>query len=379
MTTSGYLSAAQNYADGVHLLFAPTAKTRAERGGVPATPDSELGARAEKLLHASEELTAQAQSRLTTTDDADEMTEASTQLLAKAVTDLTISAHLFQAAAEEGEKTPQAERRGPERSLSGSADVEEMLQILVGQARATRAVRSAKVPGSIAEARTGLVLTIDDSLTLISDRTGTTGKAALSGMLGIGLGQVGQAAGLLGQNLAQALGQADKLSYLYGLFRDFAFKAYESVIALLGPTVAGIVGQQVVNWVSEIKELNFFNGFLERIYGTQQTRALLLPLVNESKSDTPQYAAAIQEIEKLGEIHLRQTTLVDKLLKGLKYLGAVPIAVLPYGSLLMAAVYVAISGYVVLNGADYVDADRVKVFNRVRGVRQIVTANLSVA
>ena len=379
MTTSGYLRAAQNYADGVQVLFAPTAKTRAERGGMPATPDSDLGPRAEKLLLASEELTTQAQSRLTTTDDADEMTEASTQLLAKAVTDLTISVHLFEAAAEDDEKTPRAERRGPERSLRGSADVEGMLQILVGQTRATRAVRSVQVPGNIAEARTELVLTIDDSLTLISDRTGTTGKAALSGMLGIGLGQVGQAAGLLGQNIAQALGQADKLSYLYGLFRDFAFKAYESVIALLGPTVAGIVGQQVVNWISEIKELNFFNSFLERIYGTQQTRALLLPLVNESKSDTPQYAAAIQEIEKLGEIHLRQTTLVDKLLKGLKYLGAVPIAVLPYGSLLMAAVYVAISGYVVLNGADYVDADRVKVFNRVRGVRQIVTANLSVA
>jgi hypothetical protein len=125
--------------------------------------------------------------------------------------------------------------------------------------------------------------------------------------------------------------------------------------------------------------LNFFSSFLERIYGTQQTRAALLPLVNESKSDPQQYSAAIVEIEKLGEIHLRQTTLVDKLLKGLKYLGSVPIAVLPYGSLLMAAVYVAICGYVVLNGADYVDADRVKIFNRVRGVRQIVTANLSVA
>ena len=379
MTTSGYLRAAQNYADGVHVLFAPITRPRVERGAAPATPASELGARAEKLLHASEELTAQAQSRLTTTDDTDETTEASTQLLAKAVTDLTISAHLLQIAAEEDEKAPRIEAKAHERGLRGSADVEGLLQILVGQTRTTHALRSVNVPRNIAEARTDLTLTIEDSLTLISDRTGATGKAALSGMLGIGLGQVGQAAGLLGQNVAQALGHSDKLSYLYGLFRDFAFKAYESVIALLGPTVAGIVGQQVVNWISEIKELNFFSNFLERIYGTQQTRAMLLPLVNESKSDTQQYAAAILEIEKLGEIHLRQTTLVDKLLKGLKYLGSVPVAVLPYGSLLMAAVYVAICGYVVLNGADYVDADRVKVFNRVRGVRQIVTANLSVA
>jgi len=379
MTTSGYLRAAQDYADGVRVLFAPIARPTAERGGVAATQASELGARAEKLLHASEELTAQAQSRLTSTDDADEMTEASTQLLAKAVTDLTISAHLLQAAEDEDEKDPRIAYKPHERGLKGSADVEGLLQVVLGQKQTTNAVRSANLPGNIVGARTELTLTIEDSLTLISDRTATTGKAALSGMLGIGLGQVGQAAGLLGQNIAQALGQADKLSYLYGLFRDFAFKAYESVIALLGPTAAGIVGQQVVNWISEIKELNFFNNFLERIYQTQQTRAALLPLVNESKSETQHYSAAILEIEKLGQIHLRQTTLVDKLLKGLKYLGSVLVAVLPYGSLLMAAVYVATCGYVVLNGADYVNADRIRIFNRVRGVREIVTANLSVA
>jgi hypothetical protein len=45
----------------------------------------------------------------------------------------------------------------------------------------------------------------------------------------------------------------------------------------------------------------------------------------------------------------------------------------------VAATYVAICGYVVLNGADYVDADRVKILNRVPGVRQVVVANLVVA
>jgi len=379
MTTPAYLEAAQDYADGVRVLFAPIATPTAQRGSVRAVQAGELGARAEKLLHASEKLTAEAQSRLTTTEDADEMTEASTQLLAKAVTDLTISAHLLQAAADEDEKVPGTELTADERGLSDSAGVEGLLQIVVGQKRTAGPVRSTSLPRDIAGARTELSLAIEDSLTLISERTGTTGKAALSGMLGIGLGQVGQAAGLLGQNIAQVLGQADKLSSLYGLFRDFAFKAYESVIALLGPTVAGIVGQQVVNWISEMKELSFFSNFLERIYGTEETCAALLPLVNESTSDKQQFTDAILELEKLGEIHLRQTTLVDKLLKGLKYLGSVPVAVLPYGSLLMAAVYVAICGYVVLNGADYVDADGVKIFNRVQGVRQIVTARLSAA
>jgi hypothetical protein len=43
-----------------------------------------------------------------------------------------------------------------------------------------------------------------------------------------------------------------------------------------------------------------------------------------------------------------------------------------YDTVLMAAAYSAILGYAVLVGADYVDAERVKLLNRVPGVRQVV-------
>jgi hypothetical protein len=48
-----------------------------------------------------------------------------------------------------------------------------------------------------------------------------------------------------------------------------------------------------------------------------------------------------------------------------------------YDTVLMAAAYSAILGYAVLVGADYVDAERVKLLNRVPGVRQVVEQSLS--
>jgi hypothetical protein len=254
-----------------------------------------------------------------------------------------------------------------------------MLQIVVGAAPVTTSSldRGVDTPKDIASARLVLSQTIEDTLAMISERTSKTGQTALGGLFGIGLGQVGQAAGLLGQNVAQVFGQADKLGRLYGLFRDFAVKAYESVIALLGPAASKIVGQQVMNWIGEVKEATFLNDLLEKMYQTRQTREALAPMVKDSNADSRKFVTAIADIEKLSQDYSRQTALVDKLLKGIKYLGAVPVAIMPYGALLMAAIYVAICGYVVLNGADYVDADQIKFLDRVPGVRRVVVANLT--
>ncbi|MEP6911226.1 MAG: hypothetical protein ABI923_00645 [bacterium] len=378
---ASYLAVAQDYAENVRALFATTGAATGERGeSGPASPAA-LAAQAEKLAPLSSSLTAEAEKRLVTGADPDLRAQASTQLLAKALTDLTVSAHLLQAALDEEENVPWTEGRAKERSLTDAGSTEELLQIVVGETASTAlsSERSAEPPKDIASARLVLSQTIEDTLALISERTSKTGQSALGGLFGIGLGQVGQAAGLLGQNIAQALGQADKLSRLYSLFRDFAFKAYESVIALLGPSATKIVGQQVMTWLGEVKEAKFFSNLLEKMYQTKQTQDALLPMVKESNADPKKFVTAIDEVEKLSQVYSRQTALVDKLLKGIKYLGAVPVAVLPYGALLMAAIYVSICGYVVLNGADYVDADHIKFLDRVPGVRQVVVANLTIA
>ena len=62
--------------------------------------------------------------------------------------------------------------------------------------------------------------------------------------------------------------------------------------------------------------------------------------------------------------------------KPLRLQASLRVAIVPDGALLMATIYVAICGYEVLNGADYVDADRIKLLNRVPGVWRVVVANL---
>ncbi|MEC4816341.1 MAG: hypothetical protein SAK29_24195 [Scytonema sp. PMC 1069.18] len=97
-----YLAIAQNYADGVRVLFAPSGESTGERGGRAPTSPQELAEQAENLSPVSAALT-QALAVQRTDADATVRFQASIRLLAKALTDLEISAYLLQAARDEEE------------------------------------------------------------------------------------------------------------------------------------------------------------------------------------------------------------------------------------------------------------------------------------
>lgn len=224
--TNSYLEVARDYADGVRVLFAPSGAPTGERGESGPASQADLAAQAEKLVPLSSSLTTEAANQLASAADPVSSVQASTQLLAKALTDLRISAYLLEAAEDEKTNIAWTGDRARERGTSDVGATEELLQIVLGEASSTALTseRSAEQPQDIASARYVLSQTIEDTLAVISERTSKTGQAALAGLFGIGLGEVGQAVGLLGQNIAQLLGQADKLSRLYGLVRDFAYK-----------------------------------------------------------------------------------------------------------------------------------------------------------
>lgn len=373
--TMPYSDVAQAYAVNVRNLFTPPAAKRRERGvGAATLSPWELAEQAEKLSPISNQLAVEAANKLAA-QDTSERVEASNQLLAKALTDLTVSAHLFEAA-EDAEVQRSSDRAArSERSVSEAPD--ELLQIIVGHGAVnSKRERAGTRASSDPEARVGLLETLEDTIDLISKRTATAGQSALTGLFGIGLVQVGQAAGLVGQSVAGVFGQAEKLSRLYALCRDFALKAYDSVLALLGPVVARAAGQQVLDWLAQVKEARFIGQFLEKIYQTQETQAALSAIVSNSKASGDKFTSATTELNQLGEQYSRQTALIEKLLKGMKFLGGIPAAILPYGTLLLAGAYIAITAYLVFNGADYLDAHRLTLLNRVRGIRQVIETNL---
>jgi len=137
--------------------------------------------------------------------------------------------------------------------LTSLGATEDRLKLLLGEAISRSAERGEKVPTDIPTARTALLHAIEDALALISDRAAKTGQAALSGLTGLGVAEVAWAAGVVGMDIAQALGQAEKVTYLYDLFRDFSINAYKSLLALLGQQLAQTAAQQVLRWIDEIK------------------------------------------------------------------------------------------------------------------------------
>ncbi len=376
--TDTYQSTAQAYVDGVRGLFAPAARPKGERGTLEAAIAPDVASQAEDLAAVSAELTRVAERRLAD-DDPQVRQQAANQLLAKALTDLEISFHLLEAAerAEEGGVVPSAALEA-ERSIRRAGPTEEHLHIVLGQpvAMAKGIERGPAAPPDVPTARVQLSESVVDALDLISSRASKTGQAALAGLLGLGVTEVAQAAGVVGMDIAQALGPAEKVTRLYNRFRDYAVQAYESLVALLGPQLAQTVAQKVVEWVEEVKEGEQFGRLLERLYQTEQTSQQVRQLVTDSEAELVAFVATLEKVDGLDADFRQKIDLSEKLLKVLKFLALVPAAALPQGRLLTAAAYLVLGGSVVLAGADYVDAQRLERLDRIPGVRQVVETNL---
>jgi hypothetical protein len=385
-----YQQAAQAYAAGVLALLGIAAVPAGPAlAAIPSGRDSgpaqnaqnaTLAERATHLAPLADDLTLAARALFM---DHDPLVRANTgsRLLAKALMDLHVSAHLLAAA--QSESAPEATTRdagfAPTAALA-PAEVEPALAILlagrpaIGQAR-TAALSAPDLPGM----RLELARAIVDTLVSIRDRAARTGQRALGGLLGLGAGQLAQAAGIVGLDIAQALGQAEQVTRLYELCRAFALKAYDALLALLGPALARMAAQQVVTWVTQLQSGAEFGKLLEKLYETASTGAILGQLAATSPAAPDRFASAGDAINALKTQYAQQIDLADKVLTGLALIGIAPAAAIPQGRLLLATAFIVLGSYVILTGADFVDAPHFWRLNRVPGVREIMAHNLQPA
>ncbi len=381
MTTFvNYDRAARAYVEGVRALFTPATLPAGERGaGGPGLAEG-LAGRAEELSSLSAELNAAAELQLADADPA-VRTQASTQLLAKALTDLEISAYLYQAAADEEQGIGAEEVVGAERTLVDLRDLEDRLALLLGEAefRLRVAERGEIAPSDVPSARVELSNAVVDALALISERAARTGQTALTGLLGLGVSELAQAAGVVGLDIANALGYGEKYSRLYTSFRDFAVQSYDSLLTLLGRQLAQTAAQKVLDWLDKLRQGELFGELLERLFETQPTGQVVRQVVAESQAELDTFVHSIESVDGLNERYRQQTELSEKILRALAFIGTLPLAVLPHPKVLLGAAYILVAAYVILCGADYVDAPQLKLLNRVPGVRQLVEASLSSA
>jgi len=348
-----------------------------ERGAAPLAPPPDLAAKAEELAPISSDLTQAALVRLAS-DDAHVRAQASTDLLAKALSDLEVSHLLLEEAEREEGREVQPEGRALESAAergAGTRAVFDYLDILThkaGVAAFAPSVDRAPSPGSIDDARTQLGDSVAAALEFIPEAAAKTGQNALNGLLGLGLKNLGQAAGAVGIDVAQFFGLGERVSRLYQLFQSYVARAYEAIIAVIGNQLAKTMADKVVKWFEEVRGGKEFARLLNELYQTTTIGEEVAATIQASTADLERFVTATTDVTEMRNRVEYNIGLADKLVTGLGYLTWVPVAVLPQAQLLLGAGYVALGAYVIFAGGDAVDAPALKQFDYTPGVKAIL-------
>ena len=367
-------AAASGYGDAVATLLRARPAAGDRGAAAPRSPE-DLADQAEALLPLSDALTEAAVGDLQA-QDPEVRDETGRRLLAKATIDLEVAVRLLAAVEDEddddgGPGPPEASDRAIRPVGTG---VEDELKVLLGGGGAQeRSDRGERPPRDLGEARARLASAVTDTLTDVTDTAVSAGTKSLSGLVGLGLGELAEAAGIVGSNLADALGVGAELKRLVRLARDLVTKAYESIVALLGAQLAQQGASRLVEWIKEKVSLE---NVLSPLYQTEATEAALHARGAESSAELDAFAAAIAEVRALDDRYGQHIALARKLTTVLNKVGAIVARLVPHGILLVAATQLTVTSYVVLVGADYVDAPRLQRLDRVPGVRRVVESHL---
>lgn len=352
------------YVDQVRAALASGAPSAgAERGAQGAETSA---AQAEALAPLSRDLTRFLAAGIEAADPAQRLA-ASTRLLAKALADLEVTSAL--AAAEDGAG---AVASGAERSLAGGTGVEEALSILIGGPPAAVAAERGGAAGDPEAARLELANAVEDVFDLVTERATRSGQAALTGLLGLGAGELAGAVGAVGTDLAGLVGQGEAAARLVAATARMAGEAANGITALLGPTVAGAAAAQVVSWVDAVRGGEKFAVLLGRLYDTPAALAAAQAAVGAAPADAERLEAAVAAVNGIDAAYAAQVKLAEQVLQKARFLTGIPAVALPQGRLIAAVVFIGLGGYIVLAGADFVDSPRLTLLSRSPGIRTVV-------
>ncbi|MCX6019032.1 MAG: hypothetical protein NTZ50_11140 [Chloroflexi bacterium] len=372
---ASYPQIAQAYAEGVVALLAPAPVQRSTQRSLNIRPYTALAAQARALLQASDALTDVASARLEFGSH-DERVSAQLQLIAKALTDLTVSQHLLEAAEDE-QNGVQVQTVGIGRSAA-LFEVDTYLKVIQTgispRPHAYSAQRALAVDA--ATAQRDLIESVQHSLETVLDRSAMNGQAAFRGLVSIGLFNLAKAASIVGVDLAEHLGYGKQMSNLYELVNQYVGRAHETILTLLGRELSRTAVDRAMNFFQSLRDGSLLGELLERLYETQQTRTAVEAMVQQSGADAAAFTKATESITNLTTQFDDIMDFVGKLITGLKYVGMIPAATMPQAQLVMAASHSVLFTYIVLAGADFADSQRIKMLNRVPGVRDLIVAAL---
>lgn len=379
MANTTYETTATDYADAVRAFYSPStsATTKSVTRGVTKSigASGELEQRARALAPKSARMTKAATKQLKNKSAA-RRAEASAQLLAKACLDLDVSQRLIeQAQAEQGGAKPKSITTRSAASRAPS----DLLDVIEGKAAPikTKSVRSR----GVGTTKDGLAQFATATSKLIVERATNTGIESLGKILALGAFELIKGLELATVDVGAILGKGEKVSMLIQLGKDYIAKAFDALKNLLGPQLFEMAMKLAREQLEKLKTKKdeWTAKAIEKLYETEKTNKAVIALIAERNAPAEKIDAASQGISSLSDAFAKQVALIQKFYGYVGYANLLPMASLPQAKLVIALIYLLLGGYIVVAGADFVDAPNldVKILNRVPGVKTVVEMALA--
>jgi hypothetical protein len=216
---------------------------------------------------------------------------------------------------------------------------------------------------------------------LIAERATNTGVESLGKILELGAFELLKGLELATVDVGAMLGKAEKVSALIQLAKDYIAKAFDALKNLLGSQLFEMAMNLAREQLEKLKtkKEEFTAKAIEKLYETDKTNKAIGDLIGESGATIEKIEAASRGVSQLSEAFEKQVSLIEKFYGYVGYAKLLPIAKVPQANLVIALVYLLLGGYIIISGADFVDAPNldVKILNRVPGVKSVIEITLA--
>lgn len=372
-----YQAAVAAYTQALQELFAPPP---APVRGRPAhfVPADELAARADRLAAAAAMLSQETSGYLSA-EDLDQRVGAEQHLLAQATANLQVADGLLAAAAAAGEVAATEGTRSP---AAPQAVFEPLVALLAtpldevgAMARSLPAsTRSQRATATPAE----LVAAANLAIEAILDGVASYGRDVLAGMVGLDTALLKQAAGIISQELSELVAKlGEEGSKLLAKAVTFIVQAYDNLLAALGQDTTSEMRRRAAELLQRLQQGEVIESVLRTLFEVPKAEQRIRALVEASQAAPAVLGQISVGVAALPAGFAARTKLANQLLAALGVLKHVRAVQLPLVELARAALYVALLGFVLYVGGDYVDAPRLERLGRVPGVVQVVANGLA--
>ncbi len=411
-SSTTYQELSSSYSSQIrHLFLAPEDVDVKEgmRSG-SAIPLQTLVERAETLADSSQQL-----GEATTTYLSDETASTSQQevaemkLLAQAIAELEAAQALLESAeeakrdAERGKTSVSTDEpsRGVKVNPRVQSSIDQSANIIEAPLEAGVTLllsddsRRSGLPSDLAGAKTTLQSTVESSLRSICRDTSKVGWRAINDLLLMDTAAIRQGIAFVSKDAAELIDQIVEGvgSFILRLVKTairLLGQAYNWIRAILGQEIEEEARKQIGGWLGEFKqdghEEGLFGKLVPQIYKTAAIQSELQGLLESTQADVTRINQATEVVDSLAKRHQAKAKQVERLLTVMAFMKKIPALKTPQGQVIVAAVTLGVSCYVLYLGNDHIRDGRIvlserfsfRIPDRVLGVHETVQKALGV-